>query len=34
MLKKYGPLENYRFTYGPVRDLILKESCDELETKN
>ena len=21
-LKKYGPLENYRFTYGPVRDLI------------
>lgn len=27
-LKKYGPLENYRFTYGPVRDLINKESCD------
>ena len=27
-LKKYGPLENYRFTYGPVRDLIIKESCD------
>ncbi|MBO4600720.1 MAG: ribonuclease HII [Bacilli bacterium] len=27
-LKKYGPLENYRFTYGPVRDLIKKESCD------
>lgn len=25
MLKKYGPLENYRFTYKPVRDLILKE---------
>ncbi len=22
-LKKYGPLENYRFTYKPVRDLIL-----------
>ena len=21
-LKKYGPLKNYRFTYGPVRDLI------------
>lgn len=21
-LKKYGPLDNYRFTYGPVRDLI------------
>lgn len=28
MLKKYGPLKNYRFTYGPVRDLINKESCD------
>ncbi len=27
MLKKYGPLENYRFTYGPVRDLINK--CEE-----
>jgi ribonuclease HII len=23
MLKKYGPLENYRFTYKPVRDLII-----------
>ncbi len=23
-LKKYGPLENYRFTYKPVRDLIDK----------
>ena len=23
-LKKYGPLENYRFTYKPVRDLIRK----------
>ena len=23
-LKKYGPLENYRFTYKPVRDLIKK----------
>lgn len=23
-LEKYGPLENYRFTYKPVRDLILK----------
>ena len=21
-LRKYGPLDNYRFTYGPVRDLI------------
>ena len=28
-LKKFGPLENYRFTYGPVRDLILKGSCDK-----
>ena len=28
-LKKYGPLENYRFTYGPVRDLILEGSCDK-----
>lgn len=27
-LKKYGPLDNYRFTYGPVRDL-LKGSCDK-----
>ena len=24
-LKKYGPLDNYRFTYGPVRDLIVKK---------
>ena len=24
-LKKYGPLDNYRFTYGPVRDLINEE---------
>jgi len=23
-LEKFGPLENYRFTYKPVRDLILK----------
>lgn len=23
-LKKYGPLENYRFTYKPVHDLIVK----------
>jgi ribonuclease HII len=23
MLKKYGPLENYRFTYKPVHDLII-----------
>jgi len=29
ILKKYGPLENYRFTYKPVSDLINKEeSCD------
>lgn len=27
-LKKYGPLKNYRFTYGPVRDLIIKDGCD------
>lgn len=26
-LKKYGPLENYRFTYGPVRDLINDGGC-------
>ena len=24
-LKKYGPLDNYRFTYRPVRDLIVEE---------
>ena len=23
-LQKYGPLKNYRFTYGPIRDLIYK----------
>lgn len=28
-LKKYGPLENYRFTYGPVRGLIIKDGCDK-----
>ena len=28
-LKKYGPLENYRFTYGPVRDLINKGDVNE-----
>lgn len=29
-LEKYGPLENYRFTYKPVRDLIEKgEEVDE-----
>lgn len=27
-LQKYGVLENYRFTYGPVRDLI--NSCEEV----
>ena len=32
-LKKYGPLENYRFTYGPVRGLINKESCDKTDEK-
>lgn len=30
-LKKFGVLENYRFTYRPVRDLIIEESCDENE---
>ena len=28
-LKKYGPLDNYRFTYGPVKNLLLKGSCDK-----
>ena len=28
-LKKYGPLENYRFTYGPVCGLMVKGSCDK-----
>lgn len=27
VLKKYGPLPNYRFTYKPVRDLIEKSEC-------
>lgn len=30
-LKKYGPLENYRFTYKPVRDLIEKEGVSNEE---
>lgn len=30
-LKKFGPLDNYRFTYGPVRDLICNGSSDENE---
>lgn len=28
-LKKYGPLENYRFTYRPVRDLIIGDVKEE-----
>lgn len=28
VLQKYGVLDNYRFTYGPVRDLI--NSCEEV----
>ena len=28
-LQKYGPLENYRFTYGPVRDLIIKDGREK-----
>ncbi len=31
-LEKYGPLENYRFTYKPVRDLI--EKGEEVNEKN
>lgn len=27
VLKKYGPLPNYRFTYKPVRDLIEESGC-------
>lgn len=30
-LQKYGVLENYRFTYKPVRDLILQEGSEEDE---
>lgn len=30
-LEKYGPLKNYRFTYKPVRDLIVKG--DEVENE-
>lgn len=29
LLQKYGPLENYRFTYKPVRDLIEKKENKE-----
>ena len=29
LLKKYGPLENYRFTYKPVRDLMVKKENKE-----
>lgn len=31
VLEKYGPLDNYRFTYGPVRDLIIKEEKEGVE---
>jgi ribonuclease HII len=34
MLKKYGPLENYRFTYKPVRDLIINGEEIEKEKVN
>lgn len=30
VLQKYGVLDNYRFTYGPVRDLI--NSCERCKT--
>ena len=33
-LKKYGPLDNYRFTYGPVRDLINEEVVKDEEIVN
>lgn len=36
-LKKFGVLENYRFTYGPIRDLIYKDeqrSIDKNEVIN
>ena len=29
LLSKYGPLENYRFTYKPVRALMDKETKKE-----
>ena len=29
ILKKYGPLDNYRFTYKPVSDLINKEESSD-----
>jgi len=33
-LKKFGPLKNYRFTYGPVRDLINEEVEENEKVKN
>ena len=33
LLKKYGPLDNYRFTYKPVRDLMGKEERQKEEEK-
>lgn len=37
LLQKYGPLENYRFTYKPVRDLMkeeLQKTKEEISWKN
>jgi len=31
LLRKYGPLQNYRFTYRPVRDLIMKGELENEE---
>ncbi len=33
LLKKYGPLENYRFTYKPVRDLMEQKANENTERK-
>ncbi len=32
-IKKYGVLKNYRFTYKPIRDLILKDESSDLVEK-
>ena len=34
LIKKYGLLDNYRFTYRPVHDLILKEGMKDNEESN
>lgn len=34
LLQKYGPLENYRFTYKPVRALMEQEAIDKKEENN